>query len=256
MRNKLLILTVALMSNISWAATSSTVSIASAASLVPTLQQLATAYEKTCGGCKIIISKTGSTGALYKEITTNSTNYDIFISADTDHVTMLEKRRGALAGTTPTTFAIGHLALWEPAATHQVTERDLARLATTGTIAFADPAEAPYGGAAEAVLKHTHLWSSSSTHFITADNTQAAYDLVTKGQAQATLAPRSLVISQPTSQIWNVPDDYYTTLTQQAVLLPPAADKRAAIGFVTFLESDEARAIILKSGYTLPPKTK
>ncbi|MFI3189038.1 MAG: molybdate ABC transporter substrate-binding protein, partial [Methylococcales bacterium] len=50
---------------------------------------------------------------------------------------------------------------------------------------------------------------------------------------------------------WQIPENLYTPLRQEAVLLKKGEDNPAALALMQFLKSPEAKAIISKYGYSL-----
>ena len=50
---------------------------------------------------------------------------------------------------------------------------------------------------------------------------------------------------------WRIPADLHAPIEQQAVVLARAADNKAARAFFEFLQSDEARELIERSGYAV-----
>jgi molybdate transport system substrate-binding protein len=48
---------------------------------------------------------------------------------------------------------------------------------------------------------------------------------------------------------WEVPQDLYTPILQQAVLLGPGKDNAAAKAFLDYLRSEPARDLIRAAGY-------
>jgi molybdate transport system substrate-binding protein len=49
--------------------------------------------------------------------------------------------------------------------------------------------------------------------------------------------------------LWEIPADYYAPIEQAAVLLKKGEDNPAAIAYLEFLKSDEAREVIERYGY-------
>jgi len=52
-----------------------------------------------------------------------------------------------------------------------------------------------------------------------------------------------------------VPQNLYSEIRQDAVLLKSGAGNEAATAFMTFLKGPDARAVIEKYGYALDPKS-
>jgi molybdate transport system substrate-binding protein len=78
-----------------------------------------------------------------------------------------------------------------------------------------------------------------------------AYQFVETGNAELGFVALSQLIGRDTGSRWLVPQELYSPIRQDAVLLKNGASNEAATGFVTFLKGPEARAIIEKYGYAL-----
>ena len=59
------------------------------------------------------------------------------------------------------------------------------------------------------------------------------------------------VIGEPAAQVWVVPQEDYSPIKQNAVLLKHGAENQAAKDFIDYLKSDDAVALIKAAGYTL-----
>lgn len=195
-----------------------------------------------------LILSAGSTGKLYAQII-NGAPFDIFLSADKAHPKRLIENGYAISGTHDT-YAIGRLALWS--AGKEVNEESL-RMGTFRTLAIANPALAPYGAAAMEILQHLKI--STSEKIVRGENIGQAFAFVATGAADIGLVSLSQILSLPEErrgQYWLPGDDLYTPIRQDGVLLTRARDSDAARAFLIYLQSDEAKAIIAASGYTVP----
>lgn len=234
-----------LMINISWA-TPPTLSIAVAANFQETLQKLVHVFEQE-NNVHFIISS-ASTGELFAQIM-QSAPYDMAFLADKKHAILLEKSKKALMGTR-WTYAIGQLVLWKPEATdaNPANESDLDHF-SEGNIALANPDFAPYGFAAQQVLKKRNCWEKLYSHFVFGNSVSQAYHFVATGNAKIGFVAYSEVIDKP--GIWIIPQSLYTPLTQQAVILPRAKNNPMAWKFKQFLQSESAKTLIKRDGYDL-----
>ena len=76
--------------------------------------------------------------------------------------------------------------------------------------------------------------------------------MVASGAAEIGFVALSAVLSPRTENKgsrWDVPQDLYAPIRQDAVLLNPGADNAAAKGFLDFLRSPEAAKVIARFGY-------
>ncbi len=196
----------------------------------------------------------GSTGKLYAQIV-NGAPFDVFLAADAERPRLLEQGGYAVPGSRAT-YATGELVLWSAA--DALVGRDCREFLQRGEyrhIALANPATAPYGAAAKTFLEEAGLWDEVSKRAVFGENISQTLQFVATRNATlgfiaaSQLGHRSL---PPTSCEWRVPDSAASPLDQQLVLLGKAADKKAARDFVNFLGSEQAIAIIERSGYRVP----
>lgn len=196
---------------------------------------------------------TGSTGKLYAQISAGAP-FQILLSADAATPARLEAEGPGVPGTR-FTYAIGRLTLWsgDPG---RITGDGRAALTAADLrhIAIANPDLAPYGVAARETLQALGLWEPLQGRIVMGQNIGQSHAMVATGNAQLGFVALSAVQSpraRAAGSRWDVPQELYTPLRQDAVLLRPGADSAAARAFLAFLKSDPARAIIERFGYGL-----
>jgi molybdate transport system substrate-binding protein len=118
---------------------------------------------------------------------------------------------------------------------------------------MANPNLAPYGLAAREVLEALGLWRELQDRAVRGENIGQAFQFVASGNAELGFIALSQ-ITKPGNRMragsyWQIPQELYTPIEQQAVLL---TDKVAAREFKEFIRSEEARAIIQQTGYQAP----
>jgi molybdate transport system substrate-binding protein len=223
--------------------------VAVAGNFSEVIERLESDFE-TATGHNLTVT-TGSTGKLYAQIE-NGAPFDIMLAADRRRPELLEKEGLAVAGSR-FTYAVGRLTLWSP---------DPGRVAADGAetlraghfrkLAIANPDLAPYGEAARETLAALDLLEALGDRIVMGENIGQAYALVATGNAELGLVALSYVISprnrMPGSR-WEVPQELYTPIRQEAILLVRAADNVAARAFLEYLKSDGARAVIQSFGY-------
>lgn len=218
--------------------------VAVAANFARTTEALAEAYEAESGHTITISS--GSTGQLYARIVQGAP-YDAFLSADAERPAMLVESGQAVAGSR-FTYAVGRLALWSVDPDRIGPEGAAALSGGFRFLAIANPRTAPYGAAAVEVLETLGLTETVADRLVTGTDVGAAYAFIASGNAELGF----IALSQlPDGQgsAWIVPEELHAPLAQDAVLLTRGADNPAALGFLAFLRSEEARAVIEAAGY-------
>ena len=219
--------------------------IAVAANFAKPVERLAEPFEVQSGH-EIKVS-TGSTGNLAAQIR-NGAPFSVFLSADEERPAQLEAEGLAMAGTR-FTYAVGRLVLWGPDPrwiamdpADSLTNPELKHLA------IANPMVAPYGRAAEETLTALGLWDAIQPKLVRGEDVAQTYQFVASGNAELGFVGLSQVIDRSGSR-WEVPQDLYAPIRQQAVLLAPGKGNEAAKAFLDFLRSAPAREIVRSMGY-------
>lgn len=225
-----------------------TAHVAVASNFHQTLRQLTPLFEQASGH-KLLVSS-ASTGKLYAQIR-NGAPYDLFLSADRSRPQQLVNDNQAAAKTLQT-YATGQLALWSNNRTKS--ETDLVQLLSSGRfnrLAMANPKTAPYGVAAKQVLEALGLWATTKDKVARGENIGQTFQFVASGAAEIGFVSLSQLrlLNRAHLHIWLVPSSLYSPIEQQMVLLNRGATNPAASAFMTFLASDLAQDMIVKSGY-------
>jgi len=192
----------------------------------------------------------GASGKHYAQIR-NGAPFDAFFSADVKRPERLEKE-GLIVPDSRFTYAVGKLVLWSPDP-HQVD--------ATGAIlengdfrhlAMANPKLAPYGRAAQEVLKRLGHGQRLQNRIVRGENIGQTFQYVKSGNAELGFVAYSQIKypDRPiTGSWWAIPDSLYDAIDQQAVLLKENSSARA---FLEFVRSRQGREIIRSFGYETP----
>lgn len=215
------------------------VQVAVAANFSSPLKQLVAQYRQHTPQADIQVT-VGSTGKLAAQIRQGAP-YDIFLAADARRPQELALE-GLIQASTVRTYAIGRLVLWSPDAGEVLDGQSLVA-GKVSPVAMANPCTAPYGVAAQAVLKQFPL--PESVILVQAENVGQSYHFAHSGAAEAAFVALSQIRDQGGRQ-WRIPDAFYPPILQQAGLL---TDVPAAHHFYAFLFSAEAQGMIRKLGY-------
>jgi molybdate transport system substrate-binding protein len=122
----------------------------------------------------------------------------------------------------------------------------------TINIAIANPELAPYGVAAKQTLERLGLWETVQPKIVFGQNIGQAHALVDTGAAQMGFVALSAVVGpegNAKGSRWDVPQEYFDPIQQDAVLLSHGGSNAAAIAFLDFLKGDEAGKIVASFGY-------
>ena len=228
--------------------------IAAAANLNTVLDDIAARFEREHGSRVEVVF--GASGALTRQIQ-DGAPFELFMSADEDFPKKL-----AAAGLTRdpgVVYAVGRLALFAPKGSPLVVDErldGLARLAKTGGLtrfAIANPAVAPYGKAAEAVLQKHGLLEAIRPRLIFGDTIAQAAQFATTGNAVGGLIAYSIALDpqfagRGTSAL--IPEADHPPLRQRMVVLKRAGP--VAQQFYEYLQGSVARETFKKHGYGVP----
>lgn len=231
----------------------SELTVAAAADLTDALKEIASRYERTTGNHVRLVF--GSSGNLAAQIR-NGAPFDVFLSADMDYPRELAKD-GFAEGSTLSTYAVGALSVLVPAKSNISFEsRGLDALLDPSVrrIAIANPAHAPYGRAAEALLRHAGLYDKIAPKLVIGENIAQAAQFVASGNAQVGIISRSQATAAARGgafHIWSPPPDYPPIL-QGAVVLSHSRDRERALRFLEYLKGPEALKVFTQYGFAAP----
>lgn len=223
--------------------------IAVAANFAGPIKEITSAFQKQSPH-QIEIA-TGATTKFYTQIL-HGAPFDVLLSADDTTVTKLVSEKQAIANT-QFTYAIGHLVLWSAKEGYVDQAGKVLSEGNFQHLAIANPALAPYGKAAIEALNHLGL-NALSSKFVTGENIAQAHQFVSSGNAALGFVARSQVEKDGKithGSAWLVPQNLYTPILQDAVLLNKGQNNEAAKEFLLFLKTPAAKAIIQSYGYTL-----
>ena len=231
------------------------VTVAVAANFAAPMQKIAQAFEQDTGHKALLAF--GATGKFYAQIK-NGAPFAVLLSADDETPARLEKEGVAIAGTR-FTYAIGRLALWSknPLLVDDKGQVLLSNATDKNSfkkIAIADPKLAPYGAAAIEVLGRMDALAKLTPKLVQGDSIGQAFQFVMTENAElgfVALSQISIDARITQGSAWVVPQNLYTPLKQDAVLLPVGKNNAAALALMKYMRTDRAQAIIRAYGYTL-----
>jgi molybdate transport system substrate-binding protein len=226
------------------------VNVAVAANFTAAMKEIVPHFEKATGHQAVV--SYGSTGKLYAQIK-NGAPFGLFLAADVARPELLEKEGKTEAGSR-FTYAIGKLVLWSPDESQVTKGGDSIDVNDNGKIAIANPKTAPYGAAAQEVMERLGVWEQVKSRLVKGDSISQTHQFVGSGNVPMgfiALAQVALLPEDGAGSRWMVPDELYTPLEQQAVLLEKGIDNKAARELHSYLQGETAREIIERYGYGL-----
>ncbi len=224
--------------------------VAVAANMQYAFKALQADYEKSSG--VTIDGIIGSSGKLTQQITEGAP-VDVFISADTKYPQTLYQNK--LTADTPKVYANGVLVLWS-AKPGLKPKDDLGMLLgqDVKAIAIANPTTAPYGAAAEEILKNDHLLDKVRPKLVYGESITQTSQFIATGAADIGFTAKAVVLSDEMKGkgYWVELDaKKYTPISQAAVLLNHGlqTNPQASKAFYAYLYTDRAKKILKQFGY-------
>lgn len=228
--------------------------IAAAANLSGVLDTVAAAFARATGSRVNLVF--GASGTLARQIREGAP-FELFLSADEEFARQIVQ--AGLARDEGVVYAEGRLALFAPAGSPLAVDEQLeglARLAKNGGVtrfAIANPAVAPYGAAAEAVLRRRGLWDALRPHLVLGDTVAQAAQFATTGNAVGGIIAYSLALAPGLAGRGTyvpLPPADHPPLRQRMVRLRRSG--AVADSFYRYLQGPDAKAALRASGFAVP----
>jgi molybdate transport system substrate-binding protein len=227
--------------------------IAAAANLNFVLTEIARQFERDGARVELVF---GASGVLTRQIQ-DGAPFELFLAADEKFPDRLAA--SGLTRDAGVVYAVGRVVLFAPKGSPLKVDarlEGLAQLSKSGGVtrfAIANPEVAPYGRAAEAVLRKHGLWDALRGNLVLGDSVTQAAQFATTGNAVGGLIAYSLVLGPGFADRGTyaiVPSADHPPLRQRMVLLKRAGP--VAMRFYDFLRGEAARAAFRKHGFAVP----
>ena len=197
----------------------------------------------------------GSTGKLASQIV-NGAPFDILMAADQRRPYELASL-GLATPDSVMTYAMGELGLWWPKGPDVLKVEKLAEL-PPGQVCIANPAFAPYGDAAMAVLSAKSMDMDWLDGLIRVDNVNLVTAWVATGQAQVGFVARSAMIAAQRKGETQVSSDElvwledHPPIAQAMAVMTRAANNPAAAFWARQLSMESIQMLLERDGYRIP----
>lgn len=234
-------------------AAAETLLVAAASDLTYSIDELAAAFALQVPGAEVKTSL-GASGNFFAQIK-NGAPFDVFMSADMKYPQQLAVE-GAADAATLAPYAIGRIAIWSTdprfdlkQGLRVLNDKRLTR------IAIANPDVAPYGRAAKAALEVHGYWEATKPKLVIGENIAQTAQFVQTGNAQLGIVSYTTVLAPKLKGVGSyylIPDTGTAPIEQGAIVTRRGAGNPLAPRFMRFLQSPEARAILLRHGFSLP----
>ncbi len=228
------------------------ITIAAAADMKFAMEDIAKAFRAAHPADEVQVVF-GSSGKAHTQIQQGAP-YDLFFSADEAFPRELIER-GVSASPQPIPYARGRIVLW--GTSHDASAMTLASLDDPAIIhvATADPSHAPYGQRAVEALKASGLWNKVESKMVYGENITQAAQFVQSGNAELGIIALSVALAPELagkSSFFLIPDSLHNPLEQAFIITKRAEKNVLAHQFAAYMQSSEARAVMVRYGFVLP----
>ena len=238
------------LSALAFSAHADEIQVAVAANFSAAAQKIAAQFEKDTGNT--VKLSFGATGKFYAQIEAGAP-FDVLLAADQTTPGKLVAE-GKAVPTTLHTYAIGKLVLWSADAALVDANGEVLKSDKWKHLSVADAKLAPYGQAAKETLAALKLTDAVQARVVTAENIGQALQFAQSGNAELGFVALGQVQppdgSKAPGSLWLVPENLYSPIKQDAVVIAASKTPKAATAFVDYLASDKARAVIKAYGYS------
>ena len=222
------------------------VSLSVAASLREVINELSGSFTKKHPGVKIL-KNFGASGALAMQIE-NGAPVDIFLSANREWVDYLQKKK-LLEEASIGTFAYNTLVFAGTSKAGVTGMRDLPRL---GRIAIGSPKSVPAGEYAVEALKNAGIDRQLAKKLVMARDVRECLAYAEEGEVDGAFVYRTDAIQAKRARIlFVVPQELHPRVTYPMGLTVGGARKSDAQAFYRYLQSGEAKAVLVKYGFAV-----
>jgi molybdate transport system substrate-binding protein len=233
----------------SLAANAASITVFAAASLTDSLKEIGTAFEKQTG--QKVVFNFGASSILARQIQEGAPA-DVFFSADEARMNVLEKQNLILKETRSSRLGNSLVivtATNTPLMVHSAT--DLTN-ASVKKIALGDPRTVPAGIYSREYLEKLNLWSSLESKIVPMDNVRAALAAVESGNVEAGIVYKTdAAISKKIEIAHVIPPADTPNISYPVAVVKDSQQVDMAKQFVAYLNSEEAKRVFVKYGFSL-----
>ena len=199
---------------------------------------------------KVFLSS-GSSGSLYSQII-NGAPLDIFLSADQELPKKLENTTKGIKETR-FTYAIGKLLLFSTnEELFNFTFPNIILSKKIKYIGLGNPKYVPYGKAAMEVLNSLNIFNVLEKKLVLSKNVNQVFLMNYFGNLDiGFIAKSDFIIKNKKGKVWDIPQDLYSPINQDAILLKYGEKKPEAKIFLKFLSSNKVRDKLISLGYII-----
>lgn len=225
------------------------INISAAASLTDALTEIQKGYAKESNA--VLQFNFGASGALQKQIEEGAP-CDLFISASKTNMDALEEggliapeSRKDILGNTLTLVAAAEKA-------DAVTGYEALTSADITSISIGTPETVPAGKYARQALQNLGIWDQVQNKIVFAKDVKQVLEYVDTGNVDCGLVYKTDALAMKTgATVMDLPEDSHDPIVYPAALIKDSAQSEAAAKFYDFLQTDYAKGVFEKYGFTV-----
>jgi len=223
------------------------INLSMAASMKDAVTELADIFAKNHQGVTFQ-KNSGASGAIAKQIGSGAPA-DIFISANVEWMDYL-KEKGLIETKNTCILAYNSLVF---IGRHDLNIKSLQGLTMAGKVAIGSPKSVPAGEYAMNALIKTGVAESLEKKLVMAKDVRECLMYAERGEVDGAFVYRSDArqISDRLKVLFDVPQELYPRVTCPAGLTSSGAGNADAGAFFNFLQTEEAKAILIKYGFMI-----
>ncbi len=236
-----------LLTQLTFSATASTVTVFAAASLSESLKEIAADYEKASGN-RVVLSFSGSM-TLARQIAEGAPA-GVFFAADENSMDFLAKQNLVEAGTRRARLANTLVIVVPKTRSISVARAADRAKPSIKRVAIGEPSSVPAGIYARNYLEAQGLWDTVCKKTIPTENVRAALAAVESGNADAAIVYKTDArISRSVVVAVEIPRAEGPRIVYPAALVKTAKNPEAGRSFLDYLDSPAAKAVFRRAGF-------
>lgn len=219
------------------------VNLSVAASLKEVINELSDSFAKTHHGVKFV-KNYGASGALARQIESGAPS-DIFISANLEWMDYARNKKLVDSGSIAT-FTYNSL-VFAGAAGKASSMGDMLKLER---IAIGSPKSVPAGEYATEAFKKAGIDKQLEKKLVMAKDVRECLMYAERGEVDGAFVYRTdALLAKQAKILFAVPQELYQRVTYPLALTVAGAKNKDAAAFFTYLNSEEAKTVLLKYGF-------
>ncbi len=225
------------------------INISAAASLTDALTEIQTEYAKESNA--VLQFNFGASGALQKQIGEGAP-CDLFISASKANMDALEQ--AGLTVPDSRKDILGNSLTLVAAAEKKDAVKGYEALtsADVTSISIGTPETVPAGKYAQQALQNLGLWDGIQSKIVYAKDVKQVLEYVDTGNVDCGLVYKTDALAMKTGvTVMNLPEESHDPIVYPAALIKDSAQSEAAAKFYDFLQTDYAKGVFEKYGFTV-----